>query len=72
MNKDNLQVDYSQYYDDTNKQVVIKFVNTDKCTGDVCAFAMVVSSTTACEEQSCAVKSFSGQAWLDNQKLWDR
>ncbi|GEM_PF-6951554 len=72
LNKENLSVNYSQYYDESSKQVVVKFVSTEKCLNSVCSFAMVVSSPNVCENQSCVVKSISGQAWVDNQRLLDR
>lgn len=72
LNKDNLMVNYSQYYDDIDKKVVVRFANTDKCLNGVCSFSLVVASPEKCSEQSCVIKSLSGQAWLDNQKLWDR
>jgi hypothetical protein len=72
LNKDKLTVNYSQYYDENTKQVVVRFASTEKCLKLVCSFAMVVSSPTACENQACVVKSFDGQAWLDNQRLLDR
>lgn len=72
LNDSGATVNYSQYYDDNSKQVVVKFTNTEKCLKDICSFAMVVSSSSACAESSCVVKSYNGQAWLDNQRLLDR
>jgi hypothetical protein len=71
-NNDNRTVNYSQYYDETAKQVVLKFTNTDKCVNNICSFAMVVSAANACTEQACVIKSFAGQAFMDNMKLLDR
>jgi len=72
LNQGNQSVNYSQYYDENAKQAVVKFSNSEKCLSGVCSFSLVFSSAGECVDAGCLLKSVTGQAWVDNQRLLDR
>lgn len=57
---------YSQFYDNMNNNIVVKFPDLSQCN-EVCAFSIVLESDKQCSGQECLFDDYYGSVWLNNE-----